>query len=184
MSRVAARDSGKTMVDAAFGEVMVTCEKLWWLIKHGERWLRPESRAAGIMVRRTACTESDCLTRVARMLSYGRFRLDAYEPSCKSCPCMVMQMFYKKAWVEYHPLGVVRDSPVCPGAAAPSLASMHSLVPVALFACQKSSIGVGGSHRAVELPVPQRLQPAHRGAVRRQRHRHQGAPPYQGGHWM
>ena len=49
--RVAARDSGKTMVDAAFGEVMVTCEKLWWLIKYGERWLRPESRAAGIMVR-------------------------------------------------------------------------------------------------------------------------------------
>ena len=48
--RVAARDSGKPMVDAAFGEVMVTCEKLAWLLRHGERWLRPEARAPGVMV--------------------------------------------------------------------------------------------------------------------------------------
>ena len=33
----------------------MTCEKLWWLIKHGERWLRPENRAAGIMVGRRSC---------------------------------------------------------------------------------------------------------------------------------
>ena len=30
--RVACRDSGKAPVDAAFGEVMTTCEKLAWLI--------------------------------------------------------------------------------------------------------------------------------------------------------
>ncbi len=48
---VSARDSGKPMVDAAFGEVIVTCEKLWWLIKEGERYLRPEARSAGYMVR-------------------------------------------------------------------------------------------------------------------------------------
>ena len=49
------------MVDAAFGEVMVTCEKLWWLIKHGERWLRPESRANGIMVRHILAALKFCL---------------------------------------------------------------------------------------------------------------------------
>ena len=49
--RVSSRDSGKTAVDAAFGEVMVTCEKIWWLLRHGERWLKPEKRGAGIMVR-------------------------------------------------------------------------------------------------------------------------------------
>jgi len=42
--RVAARDSGKPMVDAAFGEVLTTCEKLRWLYQEGEQWLKPESR--------------------------------------------------------------------------------------------------------------------------------------------
>lgn len=48
--RVSSRDSGKTAVDAALGEVMVTCEKIWWLIKHGQKWLKPEHRSAGIMM--------------------------------------------------------------------------------------------------------------------------------------
>ena len=54
--RVAALDSGKVMVDAAFGEVMVTCEKATWLLAEGERWLRPESRSAGRMVCADHCT--------------------------------------------------------------------------------------------------------------------------------
>ena len=37
-------------MDAAFGEVMTTCEKLWWLIKEGEAWLAPESRSSGRMM--------------------------------------------------------------------------------------------------------------------------------------
>ena len=36
---------------------------------------------------------------------------------------MAVQMFYKKAWVEYHPLGVVRRSPVHP--ALRRAAGMH-----------------------------------------------------------
>ncbi|KAL3154777.1 hypothetical protein ABBQ38_011323 [Trebouxia sp. C0009 RCD-2024] len=48
--RVSSIDSGKTAVDAALGEVMVTCEKIWWLVKHGRRWLKPEYRSAGIMM--------------------------------------------------------------------------------------------------------------------------------------
>ena len=50
ISRVSARDSGKPMVDAAFGEVMVTCEKICWLLKEGRRHLMPEKRSAGYMV--------------------------------------------------------------------------------------------------------------------------------------
>lgn len=49
--RVAAEDSGKPVVDAAFGEVMVTCEKIAWLLREGERHLRPERRSSGIMAR-------------------------------------------------------------------------------------------------------------------------------------
>lgn len=48
--RVASIDSGKPMVDAAFGEVMVTCEKIAWLIKQGERHLKPDRRSPGVMV--------------------------------------------------------------------------------------------------------------------------------------
>ena len=47
---VCARDSGKARVDAAFGEVMTTCEKLWWLIDHGEEALKPEKRPSGRMM--------------------------------------------------------------------------------------------------------------------------------------
>lgn len=48
--REASRDSGKPMVDAAFGEVMVTCEKISWLIREGQQWLKPEKRSPGVMV--------------------------------------------------------------------------------------------------------------------------------------
>ncbi|MEW5302973.1 MAG: hypothetical protein WDW38_003925 [Sanguina aurantia] len=63
--RVSARDSGKPMVDAIVGEVVVTCEKIHWLCNEGEGHLKPEKRSAGIMA------------------------------------------FYKKARVEYLPVGVV-----------------------------------------------------------------------------
>lgn len=62
---ISSKDSGKPMVDCAFGELIVTCEKIRWLMSEGERWLQPEKRSAGRM------------------------------------------MFYKKARVEYVPLGVV-----------------------------------------------------------------------------
>lgn len=38
------------MVDAAFGELIVTCEKIHWLLSEGERWLRPEKRSPGRMM--------------------------------------------------------------------------------------------------------------------------------------
>lgn len=37
IARVAVIDSGKTMTDAAFGEVLVTCEKLKWMAQQGEK---------------------------------------------------------------------------------------------------------------------------------------------------
>ena len=38
--RVACRDSGKTPIDAVFGELAVTCEKLRWTAARGESWLQ------------------------------------------------------------------------------------------------------------------------------------------------
>lgn len=47
---MSARDSGKPLVDAAFAEVFCTCEKIWWLLREGEHYLKPEYRSAGIMM--------------------------------------------------------------------------------------------------------------------------------------
>lgn len=49
-ARVAVRDSGKTLLDAIIGEVLVTCEKLAWLADHGEECLKPEYRGTGRMM--------------------------------------------------------------------------------------------------------------------------------------
>ncbi|CAI5506353.1 unnamed protein product, partial [Closterium sp. Naga37s-1] len=45
--RVSARESGKVLVDAGFGEILTTCEKIAWLLSEGERWLKPEYRSVG-----------------------------------------------------------------------------------------------------------------------------------------
>ncbi|KAJ6606472.1 Aldehyde/histidinol dehydrogenase [Mycena vulgaris] len=49
-ARTACRDTGKTLVDAALGEIITTCSKLGWLIDHGEKALRPESRASNLIL--------------------------------------------------------------------------------------------------------------------------------------
>ncbi|KAF9448906.1 ALDH-like protein [Macrolepiota fuliginosa MF-IS2] len=41
-ARIACRDTGKTLIDAALGEILTTCSKMEWLINHGEKALRPE----------------------------------------------------------------------------------------------------------------------------------------------
>ena len=71
-ARVACRDTGKTceclgnalrllvdlkidwflftVIDAALGEVLTTCSKAEWLMKHGESYLRPETRHSNFMM--------------------------------------------------------------------------------------------------------------------------------------
>jgi acyl-CoA reductase-like NAD-dependent aldehyde dehydrogenase len=49
-ARVAVRDSGKTLLDALIGEVLVTCEKLAWLAGSGEKYLVDEYRETGRMM--------------------------------------------------------------------------------------------------------------------------------------
>ena len=43
-------DSGKTRLDAYFGEVLVTVEKLKWTIEHGEKALRPSKRPTNFLM--------------------------------------------------------------------------------------------------------------------------------------
>lgn len=44
VARIACRDLGKTKLDASMGEIMVTLEKINWVVAHGERALRPSQR--------------------------------------------------------------------------------------------------------------------------------------------
>ncbi|KAL7621544.1 Meiotic Sister-Chromatid recombination aldehyde dehydrogenase [Parahypoxylon ruwenzoriense] len=48
--QVSSMDSGKTMVDAQLGEIMVTAEKLQWTIKHGEEALKPSRRPTNLLM--------------------------------------------------------------------------------------------------------------------------------------
>ena len=43
-------DSGKTKVDACFGEIMVTAEKLQWTINHGEKALSTDTRPTNLLM--------------------------------------------------------------------------------------------------------------------------------------
>ncbi|RMZ88777.1 hypothetical protein DV736_g3992, partial [Chaetothyriales sp. CBS 134916] len=43
-------DSGKTLIDASFGEVLVTAEKLQWTLKHGEAALAPSRRPTNLLM--------------------------------------------------------------------------------------------------------------------------------------
>ncbi|KAG5732734.1 putative aldehyde dehydrogenase-like protein [Termitomyces sp. T112] len=49
-ARVACRDSGKTLIDAALGEILTTCSKMEWLLEHGEKALQPETRASNFLL--------------------------------------------------------------------------------------------------------------------------------------
>lgn len=55
--RLSMRDSGKTMVDAALGEVFPVLEKLRYVIARGEKDLAPEWRKSGILAQKGARVE-------------------------------------------------------------------------------------------------------------------------------
>lgn len=50
IARVACLDSGKTLVDAGLGEILVTVEKLRWVIAHGEESLKSERRPGNLLM--------------------------------------------------------------------------------------------------------------------------------------
>jgi acyl-CoA reductase-like NAD-dependent aldehyde dehydrogenase len=50
IARVACLDSGKTMVDASLGEILVTVEKLRWMLRHGEDSLKSERRSTNLLM--------------------------------------------------------------------------------------------------------------------------------------
>ncbi|KAH9858318.1 meiotic sister-chromatid recombination aldehyde dehydrogenase [Lenzites betulinus] len=80
-AKVACRDTGKTMLDAALGEVITTCSKLDWLINHGERALSPESRSNNlIMFYKSSWVQYEPLGVVAAITSWNYPLHNAWSP--------------------------------------------------------------------------------------------------------
>ena len=48
--RACCLDSGKTKIDACFGEILVTVEKIQWTIKHGEKALQRSNRPTNLLM--------------------------------------------------------------------------------------------------------------------------------------
>jgi acyl-CoA reductase-like NAD-dependent aldehyde dehydrogenase len=59
--RIASRDSGKTLVDAAMGEVFPVCEKIRYLLAHGEDDLAADPRSSGLFLHKQARVEYEPL---------------------------------------------------------------------------------------------------------------------------
>ncbi|WFD43847.1 Meiotic Sister-Chromatid recombination aldehyde dehydrogenase [Malassezia psittaci] len=66
LARIACRDTGKTAIDAAFGELLTTCAKLNWTLANGEKVLQPETRN---LVQLVVCApeHAEALTRDKRI---------------------------------------------------------------------------------------------------------------------
>ncbi|CAL1694478.1 unnamed protein product [Somion occarium] len=80
-ARVAARDTGKTLLDAALGEIIVTCSKADWLINHGERYLKPESRSNNFLTfYKSAEVHFEPLGVVAAIVSWNYPLHNAWSP--------------------------------------------------------------------------------------------------------
>ncbi|KAH9947117.1 meiotic sister-chromatid recombination aldehyde dehydrogenase [Amylocystis lapponica] len=71
-AKVACRDTGKTLLDAALGEILVTCAKMDWLINHGEGALKPETRHSSLlMCYKTGRVHYEPLGVVAAIVSWN-----------------------------------------------------------------------------------------------------------------
>lgn len=70
--RISCLDSGKTMIDASLGEILVTVEKLRWTILHGEKALRPSHRPTNLlMMYKANHVEYEPLGVVAALVSWN-----------------------------------------------------------------------------------------------------------------
>jgi acyl-CoA reductase-like NAD-dependent aldehyde dehydrogenase len=60
------------VVDAALGEILGTCSKLEWILKHGERALRPERRRSNLLLSyKTSVVHYEPLGVVAAIVSWN-----------------------------------------------------------------------------------------------------------------
>lgn len=65
------KDSGKTYENAMLGEIMPICNKIRWMIKNGEKYLKPEKVGAGLLMHKKARIEYVPLGVVACIIPWN-----------------------------------------------------------------------------------------------------------------
>ncbi len=65
------RDAGKTRENALLGEIWTTCEKYRWMIRQGEKHLRPERVSSGLLAHKKARLEYRPLGVVAAIVPWN-----------------------------------------------------------------------------------------------------------------
>ena len=82
------------MVDAALGEIITTCSKMEWLLKHGERALRPSKRRTPlILVHKLSRVYYDPLGVVAAIVSWNYRTVTlqgVFKPCSTNGPCIAL----------------------------------------------------------------------------------------------
>jgi hypothetical protein len=68
------------VIDAALGEVLTTCSKMDWLLRHGEKYLRPETRSSPLILGyKKAEVHYEPLGVVAAIVSWN-YRMTSISP--------------------------------------------------------------------------------------------------------
>ncbi|TDL28101.1 ALDH-like protein [Rickenella mellea] len=112
-ARVACRDTGKTMIDAALGEIMTTCSKLEWLITNGENTLRHEKRRSNLLLSyKRSEVHYEPLGVVAAIVSWNYPLHNAWSPIIASIFAgngIVVKCSEKVVWSSMWFIGAVQE---------------------------------------------------------------------------
>jgi acyl-CoA reductase-like NAD-dependent aldehyde dehydrogenase len=107
-------DSGKTKVDAFFGEILVTVEKLQWTIKHGEKALKPSRRPTNLlMCYKKITVVYEPLGVVAACVSWNYPFHNFISPVISalfSGNAIVVKPSEQAAWSSFHFLDIIRGA--------------------------------------------------------------------------
>ncbi|GAA5824733.1 hypothetical protein JCM5353_004423 [Sporobolomyces roseus] len=113
LSKMASRDSGKTLVDAAFGEILTTCEKLRWTIANGEECLKPDYRSTNLLLAHKASkVVYEPLGVVAAIVSWNYPVHNSLSPiiaALFSGNAIVVKPSENVAWSSLHVIEAVRS---------------------------------------------------------------------------
>jgi acyl-CoA reductase-like NAD-dependent aldehyde dehydrogenase len=117
--RVAGLDSGKTMVDAQLGEILVTVEKIQWTLAHGERALRPSRRPTNLlMAYKRNTVHYEPLGVVAALVSWNYPFHNLMGPIVSALfagDAILVKVSEQTAWSSRHFLDIARGALVAHG---------------------------------------------------------------------
>lgn len=112
-ARVACRDTGKTVLDAALGEILVTCSKAQWISDHGEDALKPQARHSNLMLSyKSSEVHYDPLGVVAAIVSWNYPLHNAWSPimaALFSGNAIVLKCSEQVIWSSSWFVGAVRE---------------------------------------------------------------------------